>query len=272
MSDSLRRHGLQHARLPCPSPSPRVCPTSCPLHRWCHPNISSFVTIFFCLQSFSAPWSFLMNQLFASGGQNIGASASALVLPVSIQGLFPLRLTGVISLLFKGFSSLLQHHSSKASILWHSALFRVQLSQPHMTIGKTLIIKECYSLGLWTKLQRAYWTPSQAPYSSTDSPRLSLCCCSSLPLSWPSQNGQTPQIPGLLLKVSLLQKIIALFSVIILLTLSSNIFKIIYLVMFFWLLPGGWVTYHIIYHCWKLIFPSHLIMTNSIFNRWVLKE
>ena len=241
--------------------------------QWYHLTISSSATFFsFCLKSFPASGSFPMSQFFISGSQSTGVSALASVLPMNIQGWFPLRLTGFISLLFKGLLSLLQHHSSKASILWHSALFMVQLSQPHMTIGKTLIIKECYSLGLWTKLQRAYWTPSWALYSSTDSPRLSVCCCSSLPLSWPSQNGQTPQIPGLLLKVILLQKILALFSVIILLTLSSNIFKIIYLVMFFWLLPGGWVTYHIIYHCWKLIFPPHLIMTNSIFNGWVLKE
>ena len=182
---------------------------------------------------------------------------------------------GIISLLLKELSSLLQYHSSKASILWCSALFMVQLSQPYTTTGKTigltLIVIECFSLGLWTKLWRAYWTPSWAPYSNTDSSRPSVCCCSSLPLSWPSQNGQTPQVLGLLLKVTLLQ-ILALFSVIILLTLSSNIFKITYLVMFFWLLPGVWVAYHIIYHCWKLIFPPHLIMTNSIFNPWILKE
>ena len=217
-----------------------------------------------------------MNWLFASGDQNIGASASALILPMSIQGSFPFRLTGVISLLLKELSSLLQYHSSKASILWCSALFMVQLSQPYMTTGKTigltLIVIECYFLGIWTKLQRAYWTPSWALYSNTASPRPSVCCCSSLPLSWPSQNGQIPQVLGLLLKVTLLQKILALFSVIILLTLSSNIFKITYLVMFFWLLPGVWVAYHIIYHCWKLIFPPHLITTNSIFNPWILKE
>ena len=105
-----------------------------------------------CLQSFPALGSFLMSQLFTSGGQRIGASASASVFPMHIQGLFPLKLTGFISLLFKGLSSLLQQHSSKASILWCSALFMVQLSQPYMTIGKTigltLIVKECYSLGL----------------------------------------------------------------------------------------------------------------------------
>ena len=83
MSSSLEAHGLQHARRPCPSPSPRVCPSSCPLNRWCHPTISSSVTLFssvalfFCLQSFLASRSFPMSQLFASGDQKIGVSASA---------------------------------------------------------------------------------------------------------------------------------------------------------------------------------------------------
>ena len=79
MSNSSRCHGLQHARLPCPSPSPRVCSQSCPLSRWCHPVISSSVTPFFvCPQSFPASRSFPTDQLFASGGQSIGASASVL--------------------------------------------------------------------------------------------------------------------------------------------------------------------------------------------------
>ena len=97
MSDSLRLHGLQHTRLPCPSPSLGVCPCSCPLNGWCHPTILSSLALFsFCLQSFPASGSFLMCQLFASGGQSIGASASASVLPKSIQGWFPLRLTALI--------------------------------------------------------------------------------------------------------------------------------------------------------------------------------
>ena len=107
ISDSLRAHGLQHARLPCPSPSPRVCSNSCPLSWSCHPTISSFVIPFSsCLQSFPASGSFPMSQLFASGDQSIGvsASASASVLPVNIQDLFPLGLTGLISLLSKGLS------------------------------------------------------------------------------------------------------------------------------------------------------------------------
>ena len=107
ISDSLWAHGLQHARLPCPSPSPRVCSNSCPLSWSCHPTISSFVIPFSsCLQSFPASGSFPMSQLFASGDQSIGvsASASASVLPVNIQDLFPLGLTGLISLLSKGLS------------------------------------------------------------------------------------------------------------------------------------------------------------------------
>ena len=83
MSDSLRPHGLQHARLPCPSPTPGVCSNSCPSSWWCHPTMSSSVVLFFsCLQSFPASGSFPMSPFFASGGHSMGLSASALVLPV----------------------------------------------------------------------------------------------------------------------------------------------------------------------------------------------
>ena len=103
VSDSLRPHEQQHARLPCPSLSPGVCSNSCPLSWWCHPTISSSVMPFSsCPQCFPASGSFLMGQLFTSGGQSIGASASALVLPVNTQGWFPLGLIGLISLLSKG--------------------------------------------------------------------------------------------------------------------------------------------------------------------------
>ena len=92
---TLRPHGLQHARLPCPSPSPRVCSNSCPFNWWCHPTISSSATLFsFCLQSFPASGSFPINQLFTSGGQSIRASASVLLM--NIQDWFPLTLTGLI--------------------------------------------------------------------------------------------------------------------------------------------------------------------------------
>ena len=106
MFDSLRPHELQHARLPCPSPYPRVCSNSCPLSQWCHPTVSSSVTPFSsCLQSFSALGSFPMSQLFASGGQSIGSSASAPVLPMNIQGLFSLGMTGLISFKSKSLSN-----------------------------------------------------------------------------------------------------------------------------------------------------------------------
>ena len=93
--------GLQHARPPCPSPTPGACSSSCPSRWWCHPTISTSVVPFSsCLQSFPASGSFLRSQFFTSDG--IAASASALVLPMNIQGWFPLGLTGLISLLSKG--------------------------------------------------------------------------------------------------------------------------------------------------------------------------
>ena len=104
-SNSLRPHGLQHARLPCPSPTPRACSNSCPLSQWCHPTISSSVIPFSsCLQSFPVSESFPMSQFFTLGDQNIAASASASALPMNIwKDWFPLRLTGLI-LLSKGLS------------------------------------------------------------------------------------------------------------------------------------------------------------------------
>ena len=140
MSDSLQPHRLQHSRLPCPSPTPRVYSNSCPSSRWCHPTISSSVVPFSSHpQSFPASGSFQMSQFFTSGGLSVGVSASPSVLPMNIQDWFPLRLTRWISLQSKGIlRSLLQHHSSKASILRCSAFFIVQLSHPYMTTGKTI--------------------------------------------------------------------------------------------------------------------------------------
>ena len=132
MSDSLWPHGLQHARPPCPSQTPGAYPNSCPLSQWCHPTISSSVLPFSShLQSFPASGSFPMSQLFTSGGQSTGVSASTSILPMNTQDWFPLGWTSWISLQFKGLSVLLQHHSSKASILQRSALFIVQLSHIH---------------------------------------------------------------------------------------------------------------------------------------------
>ena len=105
VSDSLQLHGLQHTRPPCPSPTPGVYSNSCPLSQQCLPAISSSVIPFCsCLQSFPVSGSFLRSQFFTSGGQSIGVSASASVLPLNIQDWFPLEWTGWISLLSKGLS------------------------------------------------------------------------------------------------------------------------------------------------------------------------
>ena len=141
VSNSLRPHEPQHARPPCPSPTSGVYSNSCPLSQWRHPIISSSVVPFSsCPQTFPASGSFQMSQLFTSGGQNIGVSASTTVLPINTRDWSPLRWTGWISLQSREFSSILQHHSSKASILQCSAFFKVQLSHPYLTTGKTIAL------------------------------------------------------------------------------------------------------------------------------------
>ena len=134
------------ARLP--NPSPGACSNSCPLNRWCRPTISSSVVPFSCLQSFPASESFPISWLLASGGQSIGTSASASVLPMNIQGLFPLGLTGLICLQSKGLLRV-QHHNSKVYILQLSAFFTVQLSHLYMTTGKTITLTTQTLLAKW---------------------------------------------------------------------------------------------------------------------------
>ena len=121
MSDSLRPHEPQHARPPCPSPTPRVHPNPCPLSWWCHPTISSFVPFSSCLQSFPASGSFPMSQLFTLGGQSIGVSTS--VLPMNTQNWSSLGWTGWISLQSKGLSRVF----SNTTVQKHQ-FFGVQLS------------------------------------------------------------------------------------------------------------------------------------------------
>ena len=140
MSNSLGPHESQHARPPCPSPTPEVHTNSCLSSWWCHPAISSSIIPFSCPQSLPESEAFPMSQLFAWGGQSTGVSASASVLPMNTQGWSPLEWTGWISLQSKGLKSLLQYHSLKASILWRSAFFTVQLSHPYMTTGKTIAL------------------------------------------------------------------------------------------------------------------------------------
>ena len=125
ISNSLQLNGLQHARLPCPSPTSRACSNSCPSSQWCHSTISSLVITFFsCLQSTTAPGSFPMSQFFVSGGQSIGVSVSASVLPMNIQDWFPLGWTGWISLQSEGLSRIFsgntvqKYQSSMLSFLY----------------------------------------------------------------------------------------------------------------------------------------------------------
>ena len=139
MSNSLRPHGLQHAR---PSPTPRVYSNSCPLSQWCHPTISSSVIRFYsCLQYFQASGSFQMSQFFPSGDQSTGVSASASVLPTNTQDWSPLGWTGWISLQSKGLSKVFSSTTvQKDQFFVFSAFFIVQLSHPYMTTGKTIAL------------------------------------------------------------------------------------------------------------------------------------
>ena len=142
MSDSLLPHELQHARPPCPSPTPGIYPNSCALSWWCHPAISSSVVPFSsCPQSFPALGSFPMSQLFASGGQSIGVSASASVLPMNTQDRCPLGWTSLISLQSKGLSRVFSNTTvQNHQFFCTQAFFIVQLSHPYMTTGKTIAL------------------------------------------------------------------------------------------------------------------------------------
>ena len=136
MSNSLQPHGLQHSRLPCPSPSPGVYSNSCPSSQWCHPITSSFIIPFpSCLQSFPASGSFPTSPLFPSGSQSIEASAS--VLPVNIQGWLPI---GKSPCCPRDSQESFPHHNSEASILRCSAFFTVHFSHQYITTGKTIAL------------------------------------------------------------------------------------------------------------------------------------
>ena len=140
VSDSLWPHGLQHARPPCPLPIPRPYSNSCPLSQWCHSTISSSVVPFSsCLVSFPVSGSFQRTQFFSLGGQSIGVSASASVLPMNIQDWSPLGWTGWISLQSKGLSRVFSNTTvSKVSFLWRLAFFIVQFAHPYMRTGKII--------------------------------------------------------------------------------------------------------------------------------------
>ena len=153
MSDSLQPHGLQHARPPCPSPTTGVHSKSCPLSQWCHPTISSSVVPFSSgFQSFPASGYFPVSQFFASGGQSIGVSASASVLPMNIQGWFPLQLTSWISLLSKGLSR----------------VFSNTTAQKHQFFGAQLSLQSNSHIHTWLLEKPLLWLdgPLLAKYVS----------------------------------------------------------------------------------------------------------
>src|SRR5574341_587059 len=146
MSNSLRPHESQHARLPCPSPTPGVYSNSCPSSWGCHPTIlSSIVPFSSCLQSFPALGSFQMSQFFASGGQSIGVSASASVLPMNIQDRFPLGWTGWISLLSKGLSRVFSNTTVQKHQFFGAQLSSQSNSDIHTRSEERRVGKECRS-------------------------------------------------------------------------------------------------------------------------------
>ena len=150
VSDSLWPHGLQHTRLPYPSPSPRVCSNSCPLNQWCHPTISSSgIPLSSCLQAFPASGSLPMSQLFTSGGQSIGSFSFSISPSTEYSGLVSFRINWFDLLAVQGtLKSLSQHHSSKALILWHSAFFMVQVWE-NKFVQTTQSVAVCFSSCSW---------------------------------------------------------------------------------------------------------------------------
>ena len=147
-SDSLWPHELQNARPPCPSLTPGVYSNPCPLSRWCHPAISSSVIPFsFCPRPLPASGTFPMSQLFAWGGQSIGVSASAPVLPVNTQDWSPLGWAGWISLQSKGLSRVFSNATVQKHQFFGAQLSTVQLSHPYMTTGKTIALTRRTSVG-----------------------------------------------------------------------------------------------------------------------------
>ena len=149
MSDSLQPHGLQHTRPPCPSPTPRVYSNSCPLSRWCHPTISSSVVTLLLPPSIFPSIRALSNELALHIRWPMFWSFSFSINPSNeYSGLISFRIDWLDLLAVQGtLKSLLQHHSSKASVLWCSAFFIVQLSHPYMTTGKTIALTRWTCVG-----------------------------------------------------------------------------------------------------------------------------
>ena len=194
MSDSLPSHALQHARLPCPSPSPGACSNSRPLSWWCHPTVStSVIPVSSCLQFFPTSGSFLMSQLVTSGDKSIGASASASVLPRNIQDWFSSGLTGLISSLSKGLSRVfsnttVQKHQFGAQLfLWPSSHIHTWLLEKTIALTRRTFVSRIMSL-LFNMLSRLVITflPRskclliswlQSPSAVILEPKIKVCHC-----------------------------------------------------------------------------------------------
>ena len=185
VSDSLWPHGLQRARRPWPSPPPRVCLHSCPLSSWCHPFFASSAVPFSCPQSFLELGSSPMSWLFTSGGQSIGASAQ--VLPMSTQGWFPLRLTGLISLMSERLSrvfsgTIVRKHQFLCALhsFWSSSHIRSD--------GDTHL----------TKVRREILAPMNETVCTADPKKLPKLCLPVFFLTWLSSAQTSPQVDSLL--------------------------------------------------------------------------
>ena len=174
MSDSLQPHGLQHARLPCLLLSPPVCSNSCPLSRWYHPTTSFFVApLSSCFQTFPASGPFLMSRLFTSGGQSIGASASASVLLMNIRGWFPLALIDLISLLSKGLSRVFsstavrkhRFFGTKPSLWSNSHICRWLLEKQYLWLYGPLLAKVCLLFNTLSGFIIAFFRKEQASFN-----------------------------------------------------------------------------------------------------------
>ena len=151
MSNSLWPKGLHHIRLPCPSPTPGDCTNACPLSQWCHPtNLSSVVPFSSCLQSFPASGILLMRQFLWIRWPKHWSFSFSISPSKEYSGLIFFRMDWLDLLAVQGtLKSLLQHHSSKASILQHSAFFTVQLSHPYLSTGKTIALTRWTFVGFW---------------------------------------------------------------------------------------------------------------------------
>ena len=173
MYESLWPQGLQHARLPCPSPTPGACSNSCPLSWWCHPTISSSVIPFSsCLQCFPASGFSPVSQFFATGDQIIGVSTSASVLPMNIQGWSPLGLTGLISLLSKGlsrgfFSATIQKHQffGTQPSLWSNSYLHTWLLEKLTLTMQTLLVKWCLCFLICCLVCQSFLSKEQASFN-----------------------------------------------------------------------------------------------------------